>query len=240
MKKSLAILFISVIAMSCHFSFDVNHKGDVKNLEQRNISGFSAIEINDAIEIQLTNDSRESVYVGCNNPEKTDRVITEVKNGVLNVYIDHNSFKNNSDLNIVVKISAPKINSIKASNASSVTTTNTLNTDNLLIEASGASSIKASVNTSEIKVDAHGASSISIEGTSKIISINAAGASTINTKKCFAEKCIVDISSASTAKISASTEITGELNGASNLRYIGNAAKVSVNAHGASSLEKSE
>lgn len=238
MKQSLTVLFILLMASSCHFNFDINHKKEIKNFEQRNLGNFSSIEINDAIEVQLTNDNKESVYVGCSNPEKTDRIITEIKNGVLKVYIDNNLFKNNSDINVVVKISAPKINVIKVSDASSLTTTNTLNTDNLLIEASGASSIKVNVNTSAIKVDAHSASSVNIQGTGKLIHINASGASTVNTKKCSAEKCSVDISSASNAKIFASDEITGEVNGASNLRYTGNAPKVSVNVNGASSFEK--
>lgn len=237
-KYILLIVSICFIAASCHFNFDRNHNGEVKSFEQRNISGFTGIEVEDAIEVELTTNSSESVEIGCSNPKKISEVITEVKNGVLKIYINHSFFKPSSDFSVVAKISTNQIESIKTSGASSVTFVKPATTNSLKLQASGASSITGNINTNAMKADITGASTLNLNGNSKILTIDASGASNINAKKCTVEKCAVDISGASTAKIYASKEITGTLSGASNLQYAGNAANVNVTTSQASSMSK--
>ena len=105
--------------------------------EQRTVEPFREIEISGNIELEFTQDSVKSVKVSA--PENSiGQVITKVENGVLKVYSEK-VFMNRS---IRLFVSNDSLYSMKASGASRVRTTNTLNAKSLDIEASGASNVK--------------------------------------------------------------------------------------------------
>ncbi|MCX6210358.1 MAG: DUF2807 domain-containing protein [Bacteroidetes bacterium] len=222
---------------SCHYkSGNIN----VSNFEKRSVETFTGIDVSNAIEVELTSANEDAVSIGCNKKEVLNKVITEVKDGILKIYIENSFWEiiNNDDVRIIAKVSAKNITSLKLSGASSVTTSSTLNNDNLSIEASGASSVKADIKTKVLKINTTGASTVNLSGIADAVDLKASGASTIKNKSLKANVYTVDVSGASNIKLFATQGITGELSGASNLKYSGNPSNVQVNSSGASNVEK--
>ncbi len=67
-----------------------------KNVEVRNVSSFSAIKVSGGIDVYLSQSNEDAVAVSASDEKYRDDIKTEVKNGVLNIYFDNNSFRFNS------------------------------------------------------------------------------------------------------------------------------------------------
>src|SRR6185503_6678843 len=60
------------------------------NAEKRNVSGYHAISVSGGIDLYLSQGS-ESVAVSASETKYRDRIKTEVKDGVLNIFYERNS-----------------------------------------------------------------------------------------------------------------------------------------------------
>ena len=68
------------------------------NAQKRNVSGFHAIEVSGGIDLYLSQ-GEEAVAVSAAKDEYRDKIITEVKNGVLKIWFD---WKNNYLLTFLI------------------------------------------------------------------------------------------------------------------------------------------
>ena len=86
MKK--IFLFILIIA-AVNTAFSQKTVND-PNAEKRNASGFHGIDIATGIKLILTKGNTEDVAVSASKTEYRDRIVTEVKNGILKIHYETN------------------------------------------------------------------------------------------------------------------------------------------------------
>lgn len=230
MKKVGIIIFIVAIvlgvALANAFSFGktstsflkfnidfgrVKGSGNIVT-DRREVAKFSSIEVSGAFIVEAVAQKESSVEV-----EGDDNLLqyirTEVRDGRLEVSSEK-SFSTGG--RIKIRISAPNIENVDLSGASTLTLADVKN-ESLRLESSGASKIRISGETGKFDVEMRGASKLD--------------ASDLK-----ATDVSVDSSGASTANVFVSGELRADLSGASRVNYSGSPKNVVKEVSGASSV----
>ena len=184
--------------------------------ETRQVSGFTGIDASSAFEITVAKGSTESLTI-----EADDNVMSyvrsEVKSGVLHLYIDNSrKLKNIKTLkaNIVMK----NIDKVTLSGACKLTGSGIFTPDNFRSDCSGATKLDLQLNTGSMTV-------------------KTSGASKINLKAEVANDVKFDVSGASKMDLDLkATKVQMDASGSSKAEISGTASSFQVEASGASKV----
>lgn len=189
----------------------VSGSGTVAN-EQRNLSGFKAIDVGSTFEVEVTAQKDFSVTV-----EADDNILplieTEVRRGVLNIEC---SQRVSPKTPMKIIISAPDIENIEASGAANLII-NSIKNGGLRIDASGASKILVTGETAKLVVDVSGATKVDAEGL-------------------ITENADLDASGASQVLVNVSNSLRTDASGASKIIYSGSPRDLNTKKNGAASV----
>ncbi|HEV7698706.1 MAG TPA: head GIN domain-containing protein [Pyrinomonadaceae bacterium] len=194
------------------------HFGGVKGSgnvvkERRDSSGFHAIEVGNAIQVEITAQKDFNVEV-----EADDNIVplikTEVIGGVLKITCEKSHISTSSPMR--VRISAPDIDALESSGASNITI--------------------AGIKNTGISVDSSGASKVKIDGETSKLTVELSGASKFDATSLTAENGIVDVSGASNASVNVTGSLRADASGASRVSYAGSPRELIKKASGASSI----
>jgi len=179
MKKYLLSFVLFVSATSYGFAQQINDP----NVELRTAKNFHAINLSSAFDVFITQSNEESVAVSAADIKDRERIIVEVKNGVLHVGFDSKGVKwGNGNKKLKAYISFKQIDALTVSGACDVFISGTLKANELTLRQSGASDLKGKDLVTEIcDARASGASDIKIT-VNKELSANASGASDVKYK----------------------------------------------------------
>ncbi|MCL2098686.1 MAG: DUF2807 domain-containing protein [Bacteroidales bacterium] len=144
--------------------------------ETRNVSGFSAIDAGSVFNITVNKSATESLRIEADD-DIMPYVRSEVKNGVLRLYVDKNNAKNIKTLKATIGVKDLK--KVKLSGASKLTSDDLFNTPEFDIKLSGACAVKLNIKCNELDVDASGASNLDLEAETQEAEFDLSGASTL-------------------------------------------------------------
>jgi hypothetical protein len=137
------------------------------NGESRNVGEFSGIQVSTGVNLVFKQESPTNVKVIA-DADKLQYIITKVENGVLKVYVDNKGQKNLKFKNINVNVSSPRMDNLKASSGATFTTINSVNENNLTIDASSGSVVKGKFNiANNTNVEATSGTNVKVEVNSK-------------------------------------------------------------------------
>jgi hypothetical protein len=201
MKKTvLAFLGLMVITMvgaqnTKNLVFDAN-------AEVRNVRGFSAIEISGAIDLYISQGANEGVAVSAASDEVKQHIKAEVTNGTLHIYFDGKGLGWRSWTNTKTKayVTFKDLKRVEASGACNVITTDPINVSDFKIDFSGASDFKGDIKATNLVISASGASSIKLAGTADKTSIEISGACNIKAYDFKTNVCNAEASGASNVR----------------------------------------
>jgi phage shock protein PspC (stress-responsive transcriptional regulator) len=228
--------FMTSTGLSC-----VDCEGEYKD-DQSHSSSLDYIEhidINDAIRVLIIEDGTNRV-VYPKDKKWRESLEVELKSNILEIRRNDNFGALldwfSADENLKVEVHTSGLESIEADGASSVRykADNSLLKEYFSIEVNGANSIEISdLNAAKTSVDIAGTNKITLSGKTNIFLLESDGASSIQARNFIAENINVDINGAAICKINAIQEITGKVDGASSLTYVGS-PDVSVKSRGMS------
>jgi Putative auto-transporter adhesin, head GIN domain len=236
MKK----IFLSVLLVSAT-AFAIAQKTIVNdaNAEKRNVSGFNAIRVSNAIDLYLTQGDEDGVAVSATETKYRDRIKTEVKDGTLKIWYDNEGFSwTHGNKKMRAYVSFKNISKLHASGASDVFVNGTLKAADLELELSGASDFKGALDIANLKAHISGASDITATGKVGSLRIDASGASDFKGYDLTAQTCEAEATGASDIKITVDKELTASASGASDIIIKGNAVIKKMSNSGASSVKK--
>jgi Putative auto-transporter adhesin, head GIN domain len=195
------------------FSFFTGVSGSGNSVtEKRDLSGFKAVEVGGVFKVEITAQKDFSVEV-----EADDNLLplirTEVRGGILTIESEK---RINSHNPILVRISAPDIESLESSGAPNVSINN--------------------IKNSAFAVNSSGASKVTVEGESSKLTVDVSGASNINADNLKAGDANIEASGASHVYVNVSGELRSDGSGASKIVYSGTPKKVEKRTSGASSV----
>lgn len=200
--------------------------------QNREAKPFKKIEISGSALVTFTQSDTISVQVTA-DAEEIDNISTTFNNDILIVKAK-GSYKHPYKLNI----KGNTLSQISLSGSSNFKTTNTLITDSLVIDASGASHLEADVKSKATDVIISGAAHAIINGNTENLYATTSGAASLKTYKLNAKAANVTTSGASTAKVFASDKINANATGSSTIKFKGDPKDVSAEASTASSISR--
>jgi hypothetical protein len=257
--KKILFAFVLIASVTVH----AQHKTGIiydDNAQKRKVPAFSAINISNAIDLYLTQSNSNEVAVSAANDETRDQIITEVEGGTLIIKMNDRrsiwNWKKWGDSKAKAYVSIKQLNAIIASGACNVHIINTIETPRLKLklngasdlkgdfqvgslsaEITGASEYKGTLKASTVSIVLSGASNVDLSGITEDLSVKASGASDAELFKLDTKGAIVEVTGASSAKVTASQLYKLSASGASSIEYKGDAVVKEVNNTGASSVK---
>ncbi len=230
--KHLLVFLFAIIGIQSSAQTVINDQ----NVQVRNVGSFSAIRVSGGIDVYLSQSNEDAVAVSASDKEYRDNIKTEVKNGVLNIYYDNNSFRFNSNKKLRAYVSFKILESIEGSGACDFIINGTLEVNSLKVKFSGACDMKGLVNITNVQFELSGASTVKISGQVQNLKLEANGASDLKNYDLVVDNFIAQLSGASDAKLTVKKSISAKASGASSLNYRGNPEVRDVSSSGASNI----
>ncbi|WP_347159917.1 head GIN domain-containing protein [Pontibacter chitinilyticus] len=208
----LALLLAHVPAMAQQ----LRGNGEMKT-EDRNVSGFTGIEVSGGFAVEVTQGSDEGVRLEAEG-NLLPNIKTEVKNGVLHIYNDK-SLSTNKGMRAYVTVK--ELRKIAISGGVKVTGKSTFKADKFDLDMSGGSVVILALNTQQLTADMSGASKVELTGTADVMHMEMSGASKVEAADLVAKRVKVGASGASKVKVYAKEALDINASGASVVYYKG-------------------
>ena len=218
MKKLFALLIVAGSITSASAQKTINDP----NVQKRNVSGFHAIEVSGGIDLYLSQGD-EAVAVSAAKVDDRDKIVTEVKDGVLKIWYD---WKNSSKFDwgnrkMKAYVSFKNIDRLEGSGGSDITVDGTIKVTKLEMEISGGSDFDGKVETDDLKIQASGGSDVDISGKAARLTIGASGGSDFKGFDLASDICNVEASGGSDVHVTVNKELSANASGGSDVHYKG-------------------
>lgn len=198
--------------------------------EIRKVAGFTGVKAGGAFEIILAQGASESVKIEAEQ-KMLNKIKTEVKEGVLNIYTDGRTEVNSP---VRIFITMKELQKIDLGGACKLSGVSTFASGKIVLNTSGAARIELKVKTSELDITAAGAGTIDLQGIAARLKANLSGATSLRAYELEANSVSIEASGASSAKVKAGSEITADASGASSINYKGEPNTKNINKSGSS------
>lgn len=215
--KFLIATITGLLFASCNFNINTIEGSGHVTTEKRIVQGdFKNVSVSNAIDLVIEQgDVTEIIVEADDNIQK--EIITKVENGTLMISCKAGSFRDITMKKVTVKM--PVIAKLKASSASSVTSKNLLQGQELTLESSSASTMNLQLEFDTISLDSSSASTINAEGKALTISTTASSGSSINAKKLFANEVHAEASSGAEIGVHPIVSLNAKASSGSSIRY---------------------
>lgn len=138
---------------------------------------------------------------------------------------------------IELVISGDSVNKVTLSGSSAIKINN-LQSDWVMIDIAGAAEIEAKdINTNRLVIAASGSSDIEIDGKAKTAKYDLSGSSELNAKSLEAENVAINVSGSSDIKVYANDTLKIKASGSSEVKYYGKPKQVSQDVSGSSKVK---
>jgi hypothetical protein len=232
LAMTLVLLMVSI--SGCSYAFDgIKGNGNVVK-QERNVAGFSAIEVGGAFKVYLTQGDQEKLVVEADE-NLLDVIKTEVNGKTLKIYTKED-IRNSEALNIYITFKSLK--NIDISGACNLISENKLSFDDLELECSGASDVMLTMSANEVEMDISGASQLELLGSAQNVHLDLSGASRMDALEFEVTDLDADISGASHGKMMVTGELSADVSGAASFKYKGDPKIGDIDVSGAASFKR--
>jgi len=194
-----------------------------QNAVSRQVADFHAIHVSTGIHLFLTQGNEKGVAVSASQPEYRDRIQTEVKNGVLNIYYDTEKWKwfDMHGKELRVYVSCVTLDGLEASSGAKVEVDGTIKSDNFTMEFSSGAKFSGKVQASDLKVEHSSGAQSTISGTAGHLQASATSGSHLHGYDLVAGICEVSANSGGGIDISVEKEMEVSAHSGGRIRYQG-------------------
>jgi hypothetical protein len=196
----------------------IKGSGDVKT-ETRDITGFTGVKTSTAVDVYLSQGSDFSVKVEADD-NLIEEIVTEVKDGVLHVYIDRMNVTWSKKM--VVHVTMREIDYISASSAGDVLGMTPLKVGELKIRTSSAGDVKVDVTATRLDLSTSSSGDITITGTADYLEASTSSAGDIKGYDLVVKEADISASSAGDVKITVTNRLKARASSAGDIYYMGN------------------
>ena len=196
--------------------------GNTDKTETRNVSNFKGVDVSAGIYLYITMGETESVKIVADD-DIIEKIITEVKDGVLHIYVKQNGWFNwSGNETRKAYVTIKELNRIEASSGSDVNSENTLKGEELKINVSSGAEVEVDVYYKNLDVNTSSGSDAKLSGKVKNLRASASSGSDINAKELESVTCKASASSGSDVTVSVSEELNASASSGSDVNYYGN------------------
>lgn len=236
MKHTLVFLTLLLTISFClpSTTFAQRVKGSGKVIEQnRNLSDFYKIHVEDGIDVHILQGEKESVTVKADD-NLADYIQTEVENGTLFISSNARNIWRNKAFDVYVTIK--NLEAISATDGSDVYGLGLLELDDLLIKCSSGSDLEMEIHANTLHCNLRGGSDVKLKGKVQTLIAKTTGGSDLLAKRLDTNKCEIEARGGSDAWVSVHEELDAQAFGASDIHYYGSPKQVYSKAKSGSDI----
>lgn len=234
-KITLA-LFSLLLLTSCHDWYtlkSITGSGNVITENRKIDQTFTGIDVSNGIDVIIQQGNTIEVIVEADD-NLQDEITTTVKNGILVIECEYNSFLDVSSKKVIVKM--PKIDQLESSSASSITSEMTIKTNAIDISSSSGSSVDLKINADKLSCKASSGSDITLTGLALELNAKASSGSDIDAKDMPANKVVAKSSSGSSIEVNPILELQADASSGSSINYVKTPKKISRESSSGASI----
>lgn len=234
--KQIAVIILCLGITACadgQFRKTVHGNGKVVSKE-RTPEKASGVRASSGIDIYLTQGNKPRLVVEADE-NLHEYIITEVSNGVLNVYTDANI--RDAEMKKVY-VTLEEINTISASSAGDVVGETPVKTDDLRISASSAGDIKIEVYAESIDANISSSGDVTLSGEADVLEADLSSAGDLNAYNLKIREADVSVSSAGGADIFVTDKLIARASSAGDINYKGDPKNVDAHSSSAGGIHR--
>lgn len=236
-KLLLSFLGLAIIGSAAIAQKTINDP----NVEKRTVSSFHGIEVSTGIELLLSEGSTEEVAVSAATTGFRDKIVTEVKNGVLKIHYESkmgsiNKIKETKSLKAYV--SCKTLDLLNVNTGAEVKINGVLKSTYLDLNANTGGLVNGEVDINTLKVSQNTGSKITLSGKADKLEIDGDTGSKFKGEDMATTNCSVKVSTGAIVSVKAEKELQVKANTGGSVRYKGNAMIREIKTHTGGSVTK--
>jgi len=234
--KELSLIIICLAITACadaQFRKTVYGNGKVVSEERAPVQ-VSGIRVSTGIDVYLSQGDKLNLVVEADE-NLHDYIITEVKNGILDIYTDANIRKAEMKK---VYVTLKTINSVSTSSAGDIIGESPVETDDLKISASSAGDIKLEVYANNIDANISSSGDVTLTGEAGFMEADLSSAGDLNAYNLKVKEADVTVSSAGGADIFVTEKLIARASSAGDINYKGDPKNVDAHSSSAGGIQR--
>ncbi|NJK87373.1 MAG: DUF2807 domain-containing protein [Bacteroidales bacterium] len=233
-RKLLTLFAISLFVYSCiNLGNSVTGNGNVTE-EDRDVSGFDALEVENGLDVFITMGENESLRLEADE-NLLPHIITEVDNGKLRIFSDVNIRMAKSKK---IYVNYIQLNDISISSAGDVRSLNKLITNDLRLNLSSAGNLNLELEADEVEIEISSSGNATLSGETEYLKADLSSAGDLNAYNLEAKRGNVRVSSAGDARVNVTEEAEFNTSSAGDIVYMGDPKRINVNSSSAGEVRK--
>ena len=216
MKNTISLIIGLALCTSLLAQKTVNDP----NAQVRSVSGYHGVSVSGSVELFLTQGNEESVVISADDTNVRDKVITEVDNGILRIYLER---KNKVQIDwpnknkIRAYVSVKDIDYLSSSGSGKLHIEGNLKTDKLKVDISGSGNVEGAVTTKEFSLGISGSADADLSGTAEKSEFHISGSGNIKSYDFSTEYCNASISGSGNVRVTVTKELSAHISGSGNV-----------------------
>jgi hypothetical protein len=223
MKKTLLFLALVVGLVSITFAQRTVNDG---NAEKRTVDSFHGIEVATGIELTLTKGTAEEVVVSASEIEFRDKIVTEVRNGILRIHYETKTGainKKNESKHLRAYVSYKSLDLLYVTTGAEANIDGVLEATTFELKANTGGLVKAEMNIGTLTVDQNTGSKITLSGKVDVLDAKGDTGSKFNGEDLTTNTCLIKMSTGAGIYISVEKELNVKADTGGYIKYKGNA-----------------
>lgn len=234
MKLSLIFLAACFAFISCN---TVTGNGNIKE-ENRQVPDFTELALSGSIDVEVQPGTEIGVKV-ISDENILPYVLTEVKNGVLEIHFKKNVSIMNDHTRVVVF--APAINRMSTSGSGNITSNGAMKNNQMVtLRSSGSGDFKLALDAPAVEIKGAGSGDFDLSGFTKDMNVSLSGSGELNCRDLKAENVKVKITGSADAKVFASATLKVAITGSGDVLYWGNPSLPEIKSTGSGTIKAGE
>jgi citrate lyase gamma subunit len=201
---------------------------------ERNTDSFTGVKVSSGIDVYLKQGNNEAVSIEADE-NLQEYILTEVRNGVLNVYTEYNI---RSAEKKRVYVTMKEVKSVSTTSAGDVYGESQINGDKLELSASSAGDIKLDVKVNKVDIDISSSGDITLTGDTDMLRADLSSAGDLKAYDLKTREADISVSSAGDADVNVSEKITARASSAGDINYRGDPKYVDAHSSSAGGIHR--
>ena len=223
MKKTFLFLSLFVGLITTPFAQKTINDA---NAEKRTVGSFHGIDVATGIELTLTKGTTEEVAVSASETQFRDKIVTEVRNGILRIHYETKSGainKKNESKRLKAYVSYKALDLLHVTTGAEANVEGVIEATTFELKANTGGVVKAEINIGTLTVDQNTGSKITLTG--KVDKLEAEGdtGSKFMGENLTTNTCMVEMSTGAGIYISVEKELNVKADTGGYIKYKGNA-----------------
>ncbi|GAB2855135.1 head GIN domain-containing protein [Hymenobacter ruber] len=190
----------------------------------RNVASFHAVEVGNGIELRLTSGTTQRVVASAEEADQLDRILTEVRDGVLKISFDREwaetlGLKNVRHMR--VDVTATSLTALHASSGAHAEVVGAFTTQGLDVAASSGGTVKATFISTDVNAHVSSGGVATLAGTAQRLDVGASSGGVFKGDGLVARVCDASASSGGNLSVTVQEALTADASSGGDVRYSG-------------------